>query len=122
MRRAPEGLAQRVAPRAAPRALAAGHVVVHEDAVALGEGGAGADRLHLPRRLVAQHHGGARVLVPGHQVAAAQAAGPHAHDQLAGPGHRVGPLAQLDPAGAVVDRDPHGVRLPRRARPIRRTR
>ncbi len=44
---------------------------------------------HLARRLVAQHQGRPRVLVPGHQVAPAQAARAHAHDQLARPGDRV---------------------------------
>ena len=109
---APEGVAERVAPRPAERAGHAGHVVVHEDPLAHRHRRAGAGVHHLARRLVPQHHGGARVLVPRHQVAAAEPAGPHAHHQLAGARHGVGPLLEGHPPGTVVERDPHGVRLP----------
>ena len=54
----------------------------------------------LARGLVAQDHRRARVLVPGHQVAAAEAAGAHPHDQLARrrrPG-RAAPPARSAPA------------------------
>ena len=68
---APEGQAQRVAPGAAEGAGHARDVVVHEHALADGEVGARARLPRPPARAPAP--GGARVLVPGHEVAAAGA-------------------------------------------------
>ena len=72
-------------------------MVVHEHPLAHRDRRPRAGLDHDPGRLVAQHDGGARVLVPGHQVAAAEAAGAHPHHQLAGPGRRVGALLELEP-------------------------
>jgi hypothetical protein len=75
---------------------------------------------HLPHRLVAQHHRRARVLVPGHQVAAAQAARAHAHE-LAG-AVRLGDVGQLGQPVVVEHDRAHGpiVRTVRAAGPRRR--
>ena len=67
-----------------------------------------ADRSDLARDLVAEHERRRARAVPLHDVAAADPAGPHAQEHLAGPDARHRHLLDADVLEAVVHRDPHG--------------
>ena len=95
-----EGRAERLVAAPAVPALQAGHVVVHEHAVAGREAGhARADLGHCANRLVADKQWRTRAHVPFHHIAGAHAAGRHAHQQLTWPSAR---LWQLHHAHIVV--------------------
>ena len=105
--RGTELLAQGVATADAQLAFEARHVVVHEYPVAYLEWGALPYLHHVADGLMTKHHRCLSVLVPLHEVRAADSARPGADDDLTRTSRRLGVIVDRETSRPVVDRCLH---------------